>query len=309
MIYTNKQGLPEEFVKALSKQRYSSGDKTDYSVTTLKSPPRIVQLERRHEDEIEVDVSDNLWSLMGNMAHSLLEEHGSDDALTESRMYIDVLGRRISGQVDHYKDEIITDYKFTSAWTLVYGSRIKEWEEQLNLYAYIFRQHKFSVRQIRIVAILRDWDKHKALQGGNYPQSDIVIIPITLWTEEEQKAYIEYRVTKHKMNEDLFDWQLDECTPEEMWAKDDTFALFKKDAKRATKVFDHDDDLYDYCADKGLLIAHPDEPNTDILDNNWRIEVRKGKRTRCEDYCDVNKFCSQYQEYLKEKTNDESSCD
>src|SRR5512138_1815562 len=132
MKYSNKHSLPEEVFKVLTKERYSGGKNTDYSVTTLKSPPRIVQLERRHWDELEEDAIDNLWSMFGQMAHNLLEEHGSDESMTEERIYLNILDRTISGQVDHYKDGVITDYKVTSAWSLVYGSRVKEWEEQLN---------------------------------------------------------------------------------------------------------------------------------------------------------------------------------
>ncbi len=35
----------------------------------------------------------------------------------------------------------------------------------------------------------------------------------------------------------------------------------------------------------------------------YAIEVRPGERTRCEKYCQVNGFCSQYQKYLKEKND------
>ena len=115
MNYTNKHNLPIEIFNALTKQRYSGGDSTDYSVTTLKQPPRITQLTRRYKDQLEEDAIENMWSLFGNLAHSLLEEHGSDDSLTEERLYATILDRIISGQVDHYSNECVTDYKVTSA--------------------------------------------------------------------------------------------------------------------------------------------------------------------------------------------------
>jgi hypothetical protein len=292
MIYTNRNNLPEEVFKVLSKERYSSGD-TDYSVTTLKSPPRIVQLERRHEHEIESDAIDNLWSMFGQMAHNLLEEHGSDEALTEERIYMDILGRKISGAIDHFKDGIITDYKVTSAWTLVYGSRVKEWEEQLNMYAYLLRASGHDIRRIRIVAILRDWDKNKAKASHDYPQSPIEIIPITLWSEEEQKVYIEERVYLQVQAEDKSDESLPLCIAEEMWEQPSKYAIMKEGNKKATKVFDEEQDAEDFINGPG------DHPHKD-----WRtlsIVKRPGKRTRCEDYCDVNCFCSQYKEYLASK--------
>jgi hypothetical protein len=285
MIYTNKMGLPDEVFQVLSKERYSGGNSTDYSVTTLKTPPRIVQLERRHDHEVETDAIDNLWSMFGQMAHSLLEEHGSDEALTEERIYLNILGRKISGQVDHYKNGVITDYKVTSAWTLVYGSRVKEWEEQLNMYAYLLRASGHDVRRIRIVTILRDWDKNKAKASHDYPQCPIEIIPITLWDEEEQKEYIEGRTLCQIHAEDKSDEDLPLCTAEEMWEQPSKYAIMKKDAKRATNV---EDTLE---AAEMRLAAYDD--------TKYYIQIRPGKRSRCEDYCPVNKFCNQYKAYVE----------
>jgi len=33
------------------------------------------------------------------------------------------------------------------------------------------------------------------------------------------------------------------------------------------------------------------------------VVTRPGERTRCETFCQVNKFCTQYQQYLQEKQN------
>ena len=291
MNYTNKANLPDEVFKVLTKERYKGGDTTDYSVTTLKTPPRIVQLERRHWDELEEDAIDNLWSMFGQMAHNLLEEHGSDDSMTEERVYINIFDRCISGQVDHYKDGVITDYKVTSAWSLVYGSRVKEWEEQLNMHAYLLGYTGHEVKQIRIIAILRDWDKNKALQGGGYPDSPIQIIPITLWDIDTQKKYIETRVWLHKESESFDDDNLPTCFDEDMWCQPNKYAVMKEGRKTAVRVFDTEDEAKHF-------IDFVDDVNRYNL---YSIQIRQGKRTRCESYCKVNKFCNQYQQYLKEK--------
>lgn len=293
MIFTNKHDLPEEVFKALSKDRYDKGDEhSDYSVTTLKTPPRIVQLQRRHIEELTEDVIDNLWSMFGSMAHNLLEEHGSDESVTEKRLYLEILDRVISGQVDHYKDKVITDYKVTSAWTLVYGSRIKEWEEQLNMYAYLCEKNGLPVERIRIVTILRDWDKHKAFQNQDYPQTPIKIIPITLWNTEEQEAFITERVHVQKHNEFLSDNKLYECTSEEMWEQPSKYAVMRDGRKTAIKVFEDSDECSKWFAEN--VDNTPPKPCTYVVE-------RPGKRTRCEEYCNVAPFCNQYQEYLKSK--------
>ena len=151
MKITNKHGLPDAVYSALSKSNYNPGS-SDYSVTTILKPPRIVQLERRHWDELEEDVIDRVWSLFGSAAHNILEGHGCEEAVTEKRLYANILDRKVGGQIDHYLDQCITDYKVTSVWTLIYGSRYKEWEEQQNIYAYIFAENGYKVDKLQIVA-------------------------------------------------------------------------------------------------------------------------------------------------------------
>ena len=63
----------------------------------------------------------------------------------------------------------IIDYKTTSAWTTVFQSQIKEWTEQLNCYAYLYRTQGFSVDKLEIIAIYRDWSRTNALKDKNYP--------------------------------------------------------------------------------------------------------------------------------------------
>jgi len=285
MQLTNNHNLPESVYKLLAKDRYNGSSSTDYSVTTLLQPPRITQLKRRHSEELVEDVMDNVWSLFGQVAHSLLEEHGADNALNEERVHLTQLDRVVSGQVDSYSDGIITDYKVTSAWTLVYGSRIKEWEEQLNLYSYLFQSKGYSVRQLRICAILRDWDKNKAKQNKDYPQTPIVIIPLTLWDKEKTEEYLIDRLTQHKEAEELSDEDLPLCSKEDMWEQSAKYAVMKEGRKTAIKLFDN--------KEEAMLMVDGHTPNY--------LQVRCGKRTRCADYCSVNKFCNSYQDYLKEQ--------
>jgi hypothetical protein len=305
MIFTNKHNLPDEVAKVLSKDRYDGGSEhSDYSVTTLKTPPRIVQLQRRHKEELSEDVIDCLWSMFGSMAHSLLEEHGSSDAVTEKRFYLTILDRIISGQVDHYKDKVITDYKVTSAWTLVYGTRVKEWEEQLNMYAYLCTKSGLPVERIRIVTILRDWDKNKALQNQDYPQTPIKIIPITLWTHDEQEEYIEERVLSQKLAESKSDSDLPCCETADMWERPSTFAVMKEGRKSAVRVFDTEEEAFNYH-DATCTPVNPETGLVCSCREKYTLQVRPGKRTRCEEYCNVSSFCSQYQEYLKSKEPNE----
>ena len=67
----------------------------------------------------------------------------------------------------------------------------------------------------------------------NYPQQQIVVVPIKLWDFEERSKYVADRVRTHQ--EALQDYMngkdMAECTFEEMWKREDTYAVKKKKNK------------------------------------------------------------------------------
>ena len=70
MRITNKYGLPQAFVK-MAESDYEYRPKR-YSVTSILKGIRETLLERRHHNEIEVDVSDMVWALFGTAVHEIL---------------------------------------------------------------------------------------------------------------------------------------------------------------------------------------------------------------------------------------------
>ena len=70
-----------------------------------------------------------------------------------------------------------------------------------------------------------------------------------------------------------------------MWEKPTTYAVKKIGGIKARNV----------CTSEEEAKAKVTEYGKD-----YEIEVRQGERTRCSNFCSVNKFCSQYQDYLKE---------
>lgn len=79
--YSNRFGLPKISARAriAVSERYSMGSypktgrKADSSITKLLTPPRIVQLLKKHESEIVTDVSDMWFTFRGSLAHLMLE--------------------------------------------------------------------------------------------------------------------------------------------------------------------------------------------------------------------------------------------
>ena len=193
MKTTNKFQLPEVVVKALTKDTYSRGD-SNISVTTLIDSPRVGILKRKHDDDIEIDVVDHLWSRFGTAMHNVFEDATEEvDSLSEERLFVEYMGWKISGAIDLQtyvtpKSVIISDYKVTSAWSVM-NDKV-EWHNQLNAYAWLVRKSKgCKVEGLRIIAILRDWQRRKA-GDGDYPISPIMIVNIPRLSDGEQDDYM-----------------------------------------------------------------------------------------------------------------------
>lgn len=294
MKYTNKYNIPNEIIRSLENDSYSDGG-ADFSATGLLQPPQIRMLKKRYESEISTDVSDRIWILLGQSVHNILERanESNTESLTEQRMFVDIDRYKISGQADSIaiEDKILKDYKVTSVWSVI--SALKdgkpEWEQQLNIYAYLYKQtFKQDISALNIIAIMRDWNKSGMLRNKDYPKCSVAVIPIPLWSEEEQLDFIRERIEKHTDAEVIWDalGELPKCTPEERWAKPDTYAVMKKGRKSALRLLPTEEQAKEYIGDQDLS-----------------IEFRKGVSTRCEGYCEVSQFCNQYRESMSEKFN------
>lgn len=282
MKLTNKFGLPDPVVKALTRNEYTKGE-SNRSVTQLIDSPRVRILRQENWDSMEEDVSEKMWAVLGSAAHKIFEETGDENHLTEERLYTEVQGWVISGAIDVQRIEedgvTVIDYKTTSVWSVILGK--KEWEYQLNCYAYLVRHAKAQkVKALKVIAILRDWRAKDAETKEDYPNAPIVEIDIPLWSEAEQDAYIHGRVELHQKAEfdRLTGSELPECSESERWAKPSVWAVRKIGNKRALKLYDNEAEAYA------------------SLESGQEVEHRQGESTRCvANWCRVNAWCSQYQ--------------
>lgn len=285
MILTNKFNLPESIVSAIKNDAYDAGD-SDYTATQLVIPPRITLLTKRHALEIREDASENIWRLLGQAVHSILERADHDNELHEERIFARICDRRISGATDVFNDRgVLQDYKVTSAWTRVYGSRMEDWEIQLNILAHLFRSAGFAVHKLEVVCIYRDWSATQSLRSEDYPKQPVEVIPIPLWPSEDAIDLIQSRVEFLVKCEPKPDAELPPCTPVDMWEKATTYAAMKSGRKSAVKVCLNEDEAASIVASGKAT----------------HVEIRPGKRTRCEDYCSVNRWCNQYAAYVAER--------
>jgi hypothetical protein len=300
MKLTNRNNLPETIINVIKRPEYNKG-KSNMSVTELLNSPRIVQLKRKHWDELTEDASDMVWSIFGTAIHGVLE-HGKDDHhIVEERIHVLLDNMHISGAIDLQEIEadgiVVSDYKTTSAWAVM--NEKQDWHNQLNSYAYLVEAAKKTpVKKLQIVAIVRDWSRRDAANREGYPAAPIVVIDIPLWSFEEREAYVRSRISLHG---DAFfemetDGEMPDCTPEEMWEKQTTYALKKDGNVRAKSVHETRE-----AAEKALADATEKAKKNE----KFTIEVREGDRTRCSSFCQVAGMCSQYQKYLSTKPKGE----
>lgn len=291
MKLTNHYGAPETIVRAIQDDEYDKGD-SKLSITQIISPPRIVILQDVNADNIEVDVVNRVPALLGTAVHKIIEK-GSKDIpghIVEERLFVEVNGWKISGAVDLQIDNgdgtwSINDYKVTSVYSVM--TEKIEWEQQLNCYAYLAGNAKGrNVTTLKIIAILRDWQRKQAEFSPSYPQSQIAIVDIPLWTSDQQEAFIMERVLLHQSARNAVDKgePLPYCTDQERWLRNETWAVMKEGRKSAVKLHDNKEEADRHA--EGLGTGHA-------------VHHRSGEYVRCAgDYCMVSRWCRQWQESL-----------
>lgn len=283
MQVTNHANLPAAIVQAVVNDPYPHGKTGDISLTKLIGPPQIRVLERLYAEEIEEDAADRIWALLGQVTHGILERAESL-AVTEQRLFADLEGWRISGQFDRLTvlpDGSMQDYKLTSAWSVIDPEPKPEWVAQLNGLRWLAQVNGYPhITRLEIVAILRDWSRGKARQGGDYPTHPVKVVPVPLWSSEETETYLTERVHLHQLADHCAATgrALPQCSDAERWSKPTTYAVRKPARKTALRVFD------DRAAADRLAAETP----------SGYVEVRPGESVRCADYCPVARFCQQW---------------
>jgi len=306
---TNNKNLPITIVRAMENDYSHTKDK--YSITTLEKGVREILLARRHEDELEMDASEGIWALLGQLMHKLLEEvKEGDDQFKEEYITMEFpfyknkgfLGYKevpektdivekllfISGKFDlyDYVNKEVMDYKLTSTWSYVFGAK-EEWEKQLAGYGIILKHHGFPVDKAQNIILYRDWSKGKSFRGGNYPKESFQLIRYNLTEESFASAYnfIVEKLSELVKHENTPDDELPFCNERQRWAKATKYAVMKKNRVSAVRLLNSRQEAEDYMIQKS---------------GDFIVE-RLGESTKCLHYCSVCKFCNFWKDNVKEE--------
>ncbi len=291
MEIKNDGDYPQPIYDALVHSDYDRGE-SDYSITQLIDSPRSRRLKNIFKDEVTYSASEFAASVLGSAGHSLIERFAKPPFVAEQRVFCHYILPNterlvISGAIDlqHIdKDGVreISDLKFCKSYAVINGKR--EWELQLNGYAWLLRKNGHRVTKLQIIAYITDWNKRKALSEIDYPAQQITMVDVPLWDYKSQDDYFSKRLLLHYEAENKNAEDLPFCSDEERWAKPTSYAVMKNKNIRALRVFS------DYETAKAYIEEHLSGDTK----NKYRVEERPGEYVRCASWCKVSKFCNQH---------------
>jgi hypothetical protein len=240
----------------------------------------------KHWDEIEVDASTRLWAVLGEGVHLVVDKYSPPKDSTQLNRKLEfVIGDiTIVGIVDTFdiKDTgIIEDNKCTSVYSFLLGVKT-DWEQQLNVYAWLAEKNGIHIKGLKINAFLRDWQTSKAVQA-DYPSIPFQSVDIPLWPLQKIEDFVRFRLAEHQKCDIL-------CTDEERWRSPETWAVKKVGRKSAVACNSYNN---------GEKIPFTKEDAEKWIRDNAKkgeqlsLECRKGVCKRCLNYCQVANFCFQ----------------
>lgn len=290
MKITNKEGLPSGFYNACLIEYVRENGV--YSITELNKGVKEILLSRRHEDEMESDCAEMVWSVFGSAVHKVMEMHTvGDDQLSEAAFdaLVEDLRVLVKGHIDLFDmtSGTVCDYKTCSVWKVMFGD-YKDWKNQLTGYCWLLEKNGIKARKGEIIAMMKDHSKRDAKIKDGYPPLPVKRIMFDI-TDEDIRLYemnihekIERIIKCDKMKDD----EIPECTPEERWAKAPTFAVMKKGRKTALRVLTSMEDAVEWM---------------NSTSNGDFIEKRAGEDKKCSDYCSCSSFCNYYKSNVEGK--------
>ncbi len=295
MEFTNKYNLPQHIVDWLTSDDYDYiNEPNTISTTSLMKPVRAHWLVSRHADNLQTDVYDRVASRMGSAIHDAMDKCHTEGLIKEERhqrqLDVDGVTWNITGKFDllvNNQDGTwhLRDIKTTSVWAYILGGKDIEYTKQMSVYRWLL-QDKYEIADEGYIDFLfTDWQSSKAKTDPDYPQLKIQhSYPVPLWSLDKTEEYILERVSLIQENQEVEDNKLPYCTREELWAKDDQYAVKKIGNQKATRVFDSEAEALNYIHDKKLS-------------SKAKVEKRPAQVKRCK-YCPALPFCNQGTYYL-----------
>ena len=320
---TNKQGIPLPMAVWAVLDDYDYCNDPNYiSATGLMKPLRHIVLKPRVEEDnwYKPDVSDKIASAFGSTLHNSIENAWKDPVArshalkllgysdeiinsivvnpTPDQLYANCIpiylekrttkainGYTIGGKFDMVAEGKVQDYKSTSAFSWMYGTRDEDHILQGSIYRWL-NPDIITEDTIIINYFFTDWQRSSAKSNPNYPDSRIKSKELPLMSLEDTEAWIVNKLAE--IDRYLYEQEaaIPLCTEAELWMSDPVYKYYSdpnKTSGRSTKNFDSYLEATEYLAakKKGLIKTSQSLPK------------------RC-GYCPVYSICTQKDAYFAE---------
>lgn len=278
------------------------------SATSLMKPLRQIILAKRVPKEAQAsDVSDYVARAMGNAIHTAIEHtwlNGKDVPLKRLGFSQDVIDRimvnptpedlrsrndiipvyfeqrgfrditvngttyTIGGKFDMVADGIVQDFKSTSVWSWIKGTKDDDYAQQGSIYQWL-HPDKIHEDYIRINFIFTDWQKAMTKTNPAYPLSRVQHKDIPLLGSKATEDWIRSKIALIERYKNAPESEIPECTDAELWRSAPQFKYYTDPAKakdpkaRATKNFDDFAEARKFMAEKGnkgVIVTKPGQP-------------------------------------------------
>jgi len=315
--YTNIDGIP------LSVAVFLATDYYDYepgviSATSLIKPVRQTILAGRVPPaEKVVDISSLVKSRMGTAIHDGIEKswktnYGnalkslgySDEIISrvvinpttdeelpanaipvymEQRVYKEFAGVKLSGKYDFIAEGRLEDFKSTSVYTYLKGTKDSDYQLQGSIYRWL-DPHVITQDHMAIQFIFTDWMPGRAAADPKYPKKATHAHLIPLLSLDDTEQYVNSKLTQINRAKNLPEEELPRCSDADLWRSAPAFKYYKNPEKRsrATKNFDNAADAHARKAADG---------NVGVV-----VEI-PGRAVACR-YCAGFALCTQKDELL-----------
>ena len=286
------KGVTNEVKKALEHDNYVK--ETKYSTTDLISSVQAVVLKNRYKNEIEnlIDPIERIWRVFGSAGHYFLEKGKIKGDLVEKRFCHEKLD--FSGKIDHWccKNKVLTDYKFTKTWALIFEDGLIDYEKQLVINAFLMEQKEIEINKIQLQLFLKDWSKLSYERGKYDISSDVMIVDYGKpdFNDMPVDNYIYYKYNEFEKYEKVIDTDLPKCSEEYRWAEKDVYKIYWNESKALNPKSKKNSDTLEEAESYKNYLEQKDDKKT------YRIELIVGNKYKKCEYCDARYVCLQYQE-------------
>lgn len=175
----------------------------------------------------------------------------------EQRNSREIMGYTISGKFDMVLEGILQDFKSTSVYSWMLGSKDEDYSLQGSIYRWL-NPEKIHGDHMNIQFIFTDWSRAQARQNPKYPQQRVLEHRVDLLSEAETHAWITNKLTQLEDAANLPEAELPFCSDKELWRSDPVWKYYSNPAKtsgRATKNFTTAVEAHAFAAEKGKGIV------------------------------------------------------